>query len=91
MKSYLSLDKKLFNGFLPDTEPLYHLNDSNEDVLKLKELSLAIPKLLLTNKIRNLVDKLPSSFFSHDLTNYEARIEVAKCAVSFYVRMYGVI
>ena len=51
MKSYLSLDKKLFNGFLPDTEPLYYLDDSNKDVLKLKEVSLAIPKILLTSPL----------------------------------------
>ena len=89
MKSYLSLDKKLFNGFLPDTEPLYHLDDSNNDVLKLKELSLAIPKLLLTNKIRNLVDKLPSSFFSHDLTNYEeAELRSLNVQFSFLAHAY---
>jgi hypothetical protein len=46
MKSYLNLDKKLFNGFLPDTEPLYYLDDSNKDVLKLKELSLAIHQII---------------------------------------------
>ena len=89
MKSYLNLDKKLFNGFLPDTEPLYYLDDSNKDVLKLKELSLAIPKLLLTNKIRNLVDKLPSSFFSHDLTNYEeAELRSLNVQFSFLAHAY---
>ena len=89
MKSYLNLDKKLFNGFLPDTEPLYHLDDPNDDVLKLKELSLAIPKLLLTNKIRNLVDKLPSSFFSHDLTNYEeAELRSLNVQFSFLAHAY---
>jgi hypothetical protein len=51
MKSYLNLDKKLFNGFLPDTEPLYYLDDSNKDKKKLKELSLAIPKLKLQTKL----------------------------------------
>ena len=77
MQSYLNLDKKGFNGFLPDTEPLYHIDCSNADVAKLKDLSLAIPKLLLTNKIRSQVDKLPSSFFSHDLSIYKEDQEIA--------------
>ena len=89
MQSYLSLDKKAFNGFLPDTEPLYHIDCSNADVAKLKDLSLAIPKLLLTNKIRSQVDKLPSSFFSHDLSIYkEEELRSLNVQFSFLAHAY---
>ena len=89
MQSYLSLDKKAFNGFLPDTEPLYHIDCSNVDVAKLKDLSLAIPKLLLTNKIRSQVDKLPSSFFSHDLSIYkEEELRSLNVQFSFLAHAY---
>ncbi len=89
MQSYLNLDKKVFNGFLPDTEPLYHIDCSNADVAKLKDLSLAIPKLLLTNKIRSQVDKLPSSFFSHDLSIYkEEELRSLNVQFSFLAHAY---
>ena len=89
MQSYLNLDKKGFNGFLPDTEPLYHIDCSNTDVAKLKDLSLAIPKLLLTNKIRSQVDKLPSSFFSHDLSIYkEEELRSLNVQFSFLAHAY---
>ena len=89
MQSYLNLDKKAFNGFLPDTEPLYHIDCSNADVAKLKDLSLAIPKLLLTNKIRSQVDKLPSSFFSHDLSIYkEEELRSLNVQFSFLAHAY---
>jgi len=89
MQSYLNLDKKGFNGFLPDTEPLYHIDCSNADVAKLKDLSLAIPKLLLTNKIRSQVDKLPSSFFSHDLSIYkEEELRSLNVQFSFLAHAY---
>ena len=89
MQSYLSLDKKAFNGFLPDTEPLYHIDCSNADVAKLKDLSLAIPKLLLTNKIRSQIDKLPSSFFSHDLSIYkEEELRSLNVQFSFLAHAY---
>jgi len=89
MQSYLSLDKKSFSGFLPDTEPLYHVDCSSEDVIKLKDLSLAIPKLLLTNKIRSQVDKLPSSFFSHDLSKYkEEELRSLNVQFSFLAHAY---
>ena len=89
MQSYLNLDKKGFNGFLPDTEPLYHIDCSNADVAKLKDLSLAIPKLLLTNKIRRQIDKLPSSFFSHDLSIYkEEELRSLNVQFSFLAHAY---
>ena len=89
MQSYLNLDKKGFNGFLPDTEPLYHIDCSNTDVAKLKDLSLAIPKLLLTNKIRSQIDKLPSSFFSHDLSIYkEEELRSLNVQFSFLAHAY---
>ena len=89
MQSYLNLDKKGFNGFLPDTEPLYHIDCSNADVAKLKDLSLAIPKLLLTNKIRSQIDKLPSSFFSHDLSIYkEEELRSLNVQFSFLAHAY---
>ena len=89
MQSYLNLDKKAFNGFLPDTEPLYHIDCSNADVAKLKDLSLAIPKLLLTNKIRSQIDKLPSSFFSHDLSIYkEEELRSLNVQFSFLAHAY---
>ena len=89
MQSYLNLDKKGFNGFLPDTEPLYHIDCSNTDIAKLKDLSLAIPKLLLTNKIRSQVDKLPSSFFSHDLSIYkEEELRSLNVQFSFLAHAY---
>ena len=89
MQSYLNLDKKGFNCFLPDTEPLYHIDCSNTDVAKLKDLSLAIPKLLLTNKIRSQVDKLPSSFFSHDLSIYkEEELRSLNVQFSFLAHAY---
>ena len=85
MQSYLNLDKENFLGYLPDTEPLKNLDSSNNDVLKLKELSLAIPKLLLTNKIRNQIDKLPTSFFSHDLNTYsEKELRFLNVQFSFF-------
>tara|TARA_B100000214_G_scaffold230296_1_gene167850 strand:- start:450 stop:1640 length:1191 start_codon:yes stop_codon:yes gene_type:complete len=89
MQSYLNLDKENFLGYLPDTEPLKNLDSSNNDVLKLKELSLAIPKLLLTNKIRNQIDKLPSSFFSHDLNTYsEKELRCLNVQFSFLSHAY---
>ena len=89
MQSYLNLDKKGFNGFLPDTEPLYHIDCSNADVAKLKDLSLAIPKLLLTNTIRSQIDKLPSSFFSHDLSIYkEEELRSLNVQFSFLAHAY---
>tara|TARA_B100000003_G_scaffold208969_1_gene231678 strand:- start:3192 stop:4382 length:1191 start_codon:yes stop_codon:yes gene_type:complete len=89
MKSYLTLDKDNFCGYLPDIEPLRYIESSDPDVAKLRDLSQSIPKLLLTNKIRSQVDKLPSSFFSHDLSIYkEAELRLLNVQFSFLAHAY---
>ena len=69
MKSNLILDKNNVDGFIGNTQPLRYLQNKNADEQTLENLACAIPKLLLTNKIRKQVDKLPEDFFSHDLSD----------------------
>jgi hypothetical protein len=69
MKSNLVLDINNVEGFIGSKQPLRYLTDKNIDEQKLEDLAVAIPKLLLTNKIRHQIDKLPHDFFSHDLNN----------------------
>ena len=52
MKSNLTLDNKNVDGFIGETLPLRYLDNKNLDEVTLENLACAIPKLLLTNKIR---------------------------------------
>ena len=65
MKSNLVLDKNNVDGFIGNTIPLRYLENKNSDEHTLEQLARAIPKLLLTNKIRHQIDALPEDFFSH--------------------------
>ena len=70
MSSDLNFSKKNFTGFLSGDIPLRHSDSNQPDVVKLDQLANSIPKLLLTNKIRYVVDHLDKNFFSHDLASY---------------------
>ena len=68
MGSDLKFSKESFTGFLSGDIPLRHSESNQPDVIKLDQLANSIPKLLLTNKIRYVVNNLDKNFFSHDLT-----------------------
>ena len=89
MKSNLSLDKENVHGFISSEQPLRYLNDKNQDEQILEDLACSIPKLLLTNKIRKQIDKLPDSFFSHDLSKYsEEELRLLNVQFSFLAHAY---
>ena len=89
MQSNLKLDKNSVAGFLGDYEPLRYLENKNKDEEILENLSNAIPKLLLTNKIRRQIDALPDDFFSHDLTKYsEEELRLLNVQFSFIAHAY---
>ncbi len=89
MKSNLSLDKENVHGFISSEQPLRYLNDKNQDEKILEDLACSIPKLLLTNKIRKQIDKLPDSFFSHDLSKYsEEELRLLNVQFSFLAHAY---
>jgi indoleamine 2,3-dioxygenase len=89
MKSNLSLDKENIHGFISSEQPLRYLNDKNQDEQNLEDLACSIPKLLLTNKIRKQIDKLPDSFFSHDLSKYsEEELRLLNVQFSFLAHAY---
>ena len=56
MGSDLKFSKDEFTGFLSGDIPLRHSDSNQPDVIKLDQLANSIPKLLLTNKIRYVVD-----------------------------------
>ena len=89
MKSNLSLDKENIHGFISSEQPLRYLNDKNQGEKILEDLACSIPKLLLTNKIRKQIDKLPDSFFSHDLSKYsEEELRLLNVQFSFLAHAY---
>ena len=89
MKSNLVLDKNNVDGFIGNTIPLRYLENKNSDELTLEQLACAIPKLLLTNKIRHQIDALPESFFSHDLDKYtEEELRLLNVQFSFLAHAY---
>ena len=89
MGSDLKFSKENFTGFLSDDIPLRHSNSNQPDVIKLDQLANSIPKLLLTNKIRYVVDNLDKNFFSHDLTSHsEAEIKLFNVQFSFLAHAY---
>ena len=89
MISNLSLDKENVLGFISSDQPLRYLNDKNQDEQILEDLACSIPKLLLTNKIRNQIDNLPDSFFSHDLSKYsEEELRLLNVQFSFLAHAY---
>ena len=89
MHSNLKLDKNSVAGFLGDFEPLRYLKNKNNDEVVLENLSNAIPKLLLTNKIRRQIDALPDNFFSHDLSKYsEEELRLLNVQFSFLAHAY---
>ena len=89
MQSNLSLDKENIHGFISSEQPLRYLNDKNQDEQILEDLACSIPKLLLTNKIRKQIDKLPDSFFSHDLSKYsEEELRLLNVQFSFLAHAY---
>ena len=62
MGSDLKFRKDDFTGFLSGDNPLRHSDSNQPDVIKLDQLANSIPKLLLTNKIRHVVDSLDTNF-----------------------------
>ena len=89
MKSNLVLDINNVEGFIGSKHPLRYLTDKNIDEQKLEDLAVAIPKLLLTNKIRHQIDKLPHDFFSHDLNKYsEVELRLLNVQFSFLAHAY---
>jgi len=89
MKSNLILDKNNVGGFIGKTQPLRYLQNKNADEQTLEDLACAIPKLLLTNKIRKQVDKLPEDFFSHDLNDKtEQELRLLNVQFSFLAHAY---
>ena len=62
MGSDLKFSKDDFTGFLSEDIPLRHSDSNQPDVIKLDQLANSIPKLLLTNKIRHVVDSLDTNF-----------------------------
>ena len=62
MGSDLKFSKESFTGFLSGDIPLRHSDSNQPDVIKLDQLANSIPKLLLTNKIRYVVDNLDKNF-----------------------------
>ena len=65
MNSNLTLDKKNVDGFIGEILPLRYLDNKNSDELTLENLACAIPKLLLTNKIRQQIDTLSAVSYTH--------------------------
>jgi indoleamine 2,3-dioxygenase len=89
MKSNLVLDINNVEGFIGSKQPLRYLTDKNQDEQTLEDLAVAIPKLLLTNKIRHQIDKLPHDFFSHDLNKYsEVELRLLNVQFSFLAHAY---
>ena len=89
MKSNLVLDINNVEGFIGSKHPLRYLTDKNIDEQKLEDLAVAIPKLLLTNKIRHQIDQLPEDFFSHDLNKYsEVELRLLNVQFSFLAHAY---
>ena len=89
MKSNLVLDNNNVEGFIGSKQPLRYLTDKNKDEQILEDLAVAIPKLLLTNKIRHQIDKLPHDFFSHDLDKYsEVELRLLNVQFSFLAHAY---
>ena len=89
MKSNLVLDINNVEGFIGSKQPLRYLTDKNIDEQKLEDLAVAIPKLLLTNKIRHQIDQLPEDFFSHDLNKYsEVELRLLNVQFSFLAHAY---
>ena len=89
MLSNLVLDKNNVNGFISSDEPLRYLSNKNEDEQILENLACSIPKLLLTNKIRNQIDKLPDTFFSQDFKKYtEQELRLLNVQFSFLAHAY---
>ena len=89
MKSNLVLDINNVEGFIGSKQPLRYLTDKNKDEQTLEDLAVAIPKLLLTNKIRHQIDKLPHDFFSHDLNKYsEVELRLLNVQFSFLAHAY---
>ncbi len=89
MLSNLVLDKNNVNGFISSDEPLRYLSNKNEDEQILENLACSIPKLLLTNKIRNQIDKLPDTFFSHNFKKYtEQELRLLNVQFSFLAHAY---
>ena len=89
MGSDLKFSKDGFIGFLSGVIPLRHSDSNQPDVIKLDQLANSIPKLLLTNKIRYVVDNLDKNFFSHDLSSYsEAEIKLFNVQFSFLAHAY---
>ena len=89
MKSNLVLDINNVEGFIGSKQPLRYLTDKNQDEQTLEDLAVAIPKLLLTNKIRHQIDQLPEDFFSHDLNKYsEVELRLLNVQFSFLAHAY---
>ena len=89
MKSNLTLDKENLDGFIGETLPLRYLDNKNLDELTLENLACSIPKLLLTNKIRQQIDALSEDFFSHDLDKYtEVELRLLNVQFSFLAHAY---
>ena len=89
MGSDLKFNKDDFTGFLSGVIPLRNSDSNQPDVIKLDQLANSIPKLLLTNKIRYVVDNLDKNFFSHDLTSHsEAEIKLFNVQFSFLAHAY---
>ena len=89
MGSDIKFERNSFKDFLSGNTPLRHSNSDQPDVILLDQLANSIPKLLLTNKIRYLVDNLDKSFFSHDLTSHsEAEIKLFNVQFSFLAHAY---
>ena len=89
MKSNLVLDINNVEGFIGSKQPLRYLTDKNKDEQTLEDLAVAIPKLLLTNKIRHQIDQLPEDFFSHDLNKYsEVELRLLNVQFSFLAHAY---
>jgi len=89
MKSNLVLDKNNVDGFIGNTIPLRYLENKNSDEHTLEQLACAIPKLLLTNKIRHQIDALPEDFFSHELDKYtEEELRLLNVQFSFLAHAY---
>ena len=63
MKSDLILDKKPKRGFLPDHAPLKSVRSDSQSRY-LTDLSLEVPKLLLTSSLPQVIESLPGSFFN---------------------------
>ena len=58
----LNSAKKISLAFCQAIIPLRHSDSNQIDVIKLDQLANSIPKLLLTNKIKYVVDNLDKNF-----------------------------